>query len=335
MRALLLTAILVFAAPSRWVVQFTGVESNLRGVAIVVHPTGTTIWASGNGGVVLRSADSGQSWQRQAIPGGEALDFRGLQAFEGGTVYLMASGEGKKSRIYKTRDAGKSWELQYFDPRESFFLDALACFDATHCFALSDPVEGKFLLLRTEDGKHWKELPRDHMPDALPKEGAFAASNSSLRVYEKHELYFGTGGPAARVFHSADDGLTWTARETPILSGKPSQGIFSVVRAGETVVVTGGDYAEPNRAEKNAAYSLDRGATWHLAANLPGGYRSAVENTGGEFVAVGPSGAELSHDGIHWKRIDSPNLNALSINGSSGWAVGPHGSVAEYLDQPN
>ena len=68
------------------------------------------------------------------------------------------------------------------------------------CFAISDPVDGKFLLLHTEDGEHWKELPREQMPAALPKEGVFAASNSSLTLCgeEGEELFFGTGGPVAR-----------------------------------------------------------------------------------------------------------------------------------------
>jgi hypothetical protein len=83
------------------------------------------------------------------------------------------------------------------------------------CFALRDPVDGKFLLLYTDDGEHWKELPRHAMPAALLHEGAFAASNSSLALCGDSELVVGTGGPAARVFHSADSagrGTLWRRR---------------------------------------------------------------------------------------------------------------------------
>ena len=202
------------------------------------------------------------------------LDFRGVQTFDGKVVYAMSSGEGEASRIYKSADGGSTWETQYNDKRKGFFLDDLACFDDKHCFALSDPVDGKFLLLATTDGTHWKELPREQMPSALPQEGAFAASNSSLLLYGKSEIYFATGGPRARVFHSVDLGQTWRVSETPILSGKASQGIFSIVRAGDTVVVVGGDYSEPKAGEKTAAYSNDEGKSWHLAERMPTGYRS-------------------------------------------------------------
>ncbi len=122
----------------------------------------TTIWASGSQGVVLRSKDAGKNWEQLRIPNGETLDFRGVQAFDVNVAYVMSSGEGDKSRIYKTMDGGKNWEMQYTDKRKGFFLDGIACISTTNCFALSDPVDGKFLLLHTEDGKTWKEMPGRH-----------------------------------------------------------------------------------------------------------------------------------------------------------------------------
>jgi photosystem II stability/assembly factor-like uncharacterized protein len=326
-------ALFFAAANSWWTVLLTGVESNLRGVAAVVHRSGTILWATGSQGTVLRSIDGGQTWNAAHIEGAEALDFRGVQTFDGKTVFVMSSGEGETSRIYRSTDAGNTWEMQYTDKRKSFFLDALTCSDDTHCFALSDPVDGKFLVSATTDGKQWKALPQDHMPAALGKEGAFAASNSSLLLYGKTDIYFATGGAAARVFHSRDLGQSWTVGVTPMASGQASRGIFSIVRAGDALVVVGGDYNDPKRREKTAAYSLDEGQTWHLAAELPKGYRSCVDTYDAGFVAVGPSGAETSRDGIRWTHIDSPNLNAVTFISGKGWAVGPKGMVAQFVDQ--
>jgi photosystem II stability/assembly factor-like uncharacterized protein len=333
MRLLMPCVLLMMAETvSWWSAQSTGVDSNLRGVAVVVHRGSTIVWATGSKDAIVRSVDGGKTWEPVRISGAENLDFRGVQTFDGKTVYVMSSGEGEQSRIYKSTDSGSTWLKQYSDKRKTFFLDALACTDETHCFALSDPADGKFLVLSTTDGIDWKELPREHMPAALPGEGAFAASNSSLLLYGKSEIYFATGGSAARVFHSTDLGQTWTVSETPLLSGKPSQGIFSIVRAGETMVVVGGDYSEPKRREKTAGYSPDEGKTWHLAAELPAGYRSAVDTFDAGFVAVGPNGAETSRDGIHWAQIDSPNLNSVTFISGKGWAVGPKGLVAEFVD---
>lgn len=316
-----------------WNVLPTGVDANLRGIAVVVHRSNTFVWAAGSHGTVVRSSDGGQTWVPVHIEGAEKLDFRGVQTFDGKTVYVMSSGEGEQSRIYRSKDSGGTWEMQYTDKRKEFFLDALACSDDTHCFALSDPVAGKFLLLSTTDGAHWKELPQERMPAALPKEGAFAASNSSLLLYDKAEMFFVTGGGAARVFHSKDLGQSWAAKDTPMGTGKPSQGIFSIVRAGDTLVVVGGDHSEPKKSEKTAAYSSDEGETWHLAEEAPGGYRSCVDTYDAGFVAVGPTGAETSRDGIHWTKIDSPDLNAVTFISGKGWAVGAKGVVAQFVDR--
>jgi photosystem II stability/assembly factor-like uncharacterized protein len=334
MRLLTCSVLLSFmAAGSWWTVHPTSVDANLRGIELVVHRSGTIIWATGSKGTIVRSTDSGTTWEPVHIAGGENLDFRGVRTFDGKTVYVMSSGEGEQSRIYKSVDSGATWKVQYSDKRKAFFLDALQCSDDAHCFALSDPVDEKFLLLATTDGEHWKELQPQQMPAALAREGAFAASNSSLLLFGKSELYFGTGGPAARVFHSTDLGQTWTVSDTPVLSGKASQGIFSIVRAGDVLVAVGGDYSEPNRAEKTAAYSPDKGKTWHLAEEMPSGYRSAVDTFDAGFVTVGLNGAETSRNGVHWVHIDSPGLNAVTFISGQGWGVGPKGIAAKFVDQ--
>jgi photosystem II stability/assembly factor-like uncharacterized protein len=324
---------LAAAASSWWNVQSSGADTNLRGVAAVVHRSGTILFVTGSKGAIRRSSDAGQTWMAIHIDGAENLDFRGVQTFDGKTVYVLSSGDGEQSRIYKSANGGATWKMQFTDQRKGFFLDALACSDGTHCFALSDPVDGKFLLLRTVDGEHWKELPRNQMPAALAQEGAFAASNSSLLLFGKSEIYFATGGATARVFHTTDLGETWKVSETPVQSGKASQGIFSIVRAGETVVVVGGDYADPDRKERVAAYSPDEGKSWKLAETLPHGYRSSVDTFDAGFVAVGTNGAETSRDGVHWVQIDGPNLNAVTFINGKGWAVGPKGLVAQFVDQ--
>lgn len=337
MRNFLLLLALAFPAGPWWAVHDSGVDSNLRGVSVVTELSSSEtaiIWASGSQGAVLRSTDSGKTWKRLGIPEAESLDFRGVQAFSANTAYVMSSGEGAQSRIYKTTDGGKRWKLQYQGAQKEFFLDALICNDERHCVALSDPVDGKFVILANTDGDHWMELPRENMPAALPKEGAFAASNSSLCL-EDADIHFGTGGPAARVFASHDFGKRWTVGEAPIISGNASSGIFSLFCDERTIVAVGGDYQDPGRAYKNAAVSRDGGKSWELATQLPGGYRSAVGKYGGGFVAVGPTGAETSVDGLRWNFIGKVNFNAYSstIFGGWGWAVGLHGTVAKFLDQ--
>ncbi len=336
----------ISAQAQRWEVQTSGIDTNLRGVSVTATtdakgiPT-TVVWASGSKGVILRSRDEGETWTRLHIPGGDALDFRGIVAFSDSVAYVMSSGEGEKSRIYKTADGGETWNLQYTDKRKESFLDTIACLSETHCLALGDPIDGKFLLLNTTDGEHWNQLPSDKMPPALPAEGAFAASNSCLSLSDK-EIFFVTGGPAARVFQSTDLGHTWTVAETPLAHANASSGIFSVTRrhgdATTTVVVVGGDYQDPKRASAVAAVSGDGGKTWKLSKRQPGGFRSAVASlSNSTLVTVGPTGEEISEDhGVHWKRTDSFNLNALAVlDDQHAWAVGPHGTIARFINRKN
>ena len=340
----LIAAIFVCAAATKgpwWIVQTSGLDTNLRAVAVgeyqePQHGPVPVIWASGSNGVILQSKDEGTTWKQFHILGAEKLDFRGIHAFDAQEAYVMSSGEGDKSRIYRTTDGGANWKLQYTGQRKEIFLDALACDGSSpECMALGDPVDSKFLILTAADGEHWNEMARDNMPAALPNEGAFAASGTCF-VYGGPAITFVTGGPAARVFHSPDHGRSWTVTETPIVHGNASSGIFSIAFHGEQVVVVGGDYKDPNRPDRVAAYSQDGGKTWTLAAQQPGGYRSAVAWVDGvTLAAVGPNGEDVSEDGgVHWKHTDSLNLNALAIQDIwHGWAVGPNGTIAQMKNR--
>jgi photosystem II stability/assembly factor-like uncharacterized protein len=342
---LLFLSCLVFgvSVQAQWhKVQTSGIDSNLRGVSVAYAPGKNkgvlqpVIWVSGSKGVILKSVDEGNTWQRLTVANSDTLDFRGIVSFNALTAYVMAIGDGDKSRIYKTTDGGQTWNLQFTGDRKEVFLDSIACLSEQECIALGDPIDRKFLLLKTTDGEHWSPLPNENMPEALPAEGAFAASNSCIALSGKKEIFFGTGGPAARIFHSKDGGLTWTVTRTPLVQGNPSSGIFSVrLDSNNKVLVLGGDYKEPNYSERVAAYSLDAGETWELASRQPGGYRSAVAHVhDGRWVAVGPTGEDITQDnGAHWKRSDSLNLNAVEIlDTGTGWAVGEHGTIARFVD---
>jgi photosystem II stability/assembly factor-like uncharacterized protein len=323
-----------------WSVQTSGIDTNLRGVSATesVDSDGgehIAVWACGSNGVILLSNDLGKTWKRLHVAGGDALDFRSIVAFDAKSAFVMSSGEGDKSRIYKTTDGGEHWRLEFTDSRKAFFLDALVC--DGDCYALSDPIDGKFVIVATRHYKDWKELPGDGMPAALPGEGAFAASGTALAVDRDRGVYFGTGGgKVARVFHSADMGKTWDAVETPIASSNPSSGIFSISSTTYAVNVVGGDYKDQNRPHRLAAYSRDQGKTWHLAARQPGGYRSAVVSIdGATLAALGPSGEDVSDDfGGHWKHTDSLDLNAAFVlDIRNAWAVGARGTIARMVNR--
>jgi photosystem II stability/assembly factor-like uncharacterized protein len=322
-------SITLLVSPQIWgqKAQNSGTDVQLRGISAV---SDKVAWASGAKGTVLRTIDAGATWQKLEIVGAEALDFRDIRAFDQNTAFVLSIGPGDQSRIYRTADGGRIWQRQFTNADPKAFYDCFAFWDSTHGIALSDSVDGKFPLIATTDGATWNPITVKKMPSALPNEGAFAASGTCIATFGKNDVWFSTGGPAARVFHSADRGQTWTVTETPIIHGAVTQGIFSLAFwSAKDGVAMGGDYKDPAKHERVAAFTHDGGKTWTLAAHPPSGYRSAVAaGMAHSLVAAGTSGVDVSHDsGNNWSKLFAEDLNALALRGNLGWAVGPNGKI--------
>jgi photosystem II stability/assembly factor-like uncharacterized protein len=332
-----------------WVKQWSGTKAGLRGIHAV---GGGVAWASGTNGTVLRTEDSGYMWQSCAMPpGAEKLDFRGIQAWDANTAIVMSSGPGDLSRMYKTTDGCSQWTLVYTNPDKEGFWDALAFSDRRNGFLLGDPVNGRFVLLRTEDGgATWKPIQSADLSAGGQKLGAFAASNSAMALNGPvlgpvWAPWFGTGGPAGPLMyrggidctmgmaHSDLEGCLsrWDFQhgKLPMAGADASSGVFSLaLRNGQHGVAVGGDYAKPIESTGTAAWTADGGKTWTAAEKPPQGYRSAVawDADVKVWIAVGTNGSDISYDdGKTWSPLDNGNWNALSLP----WVVGPEGRIAK------
>jgi len=337
MRLAIAVAIAPCVARAQWVAQVSPVDVELRGLSVV---SPRVVWASGQRGTVLHTLDSGEHWMRDTIPGAGALDLRAIAATSATTAHAISIGDS--SRVYRTTDGGKSWSQRWAATRKGTFLDAIRFWDAQHGIAMSDPVDGRFLVLTTSDGgESWQEIPADRIPAAIEGEGGFAASGTCLAVWGSSHVWIASGGAArARVYHSADRGRTWTVNDAPLRAGIASAGIFSIAfRDAQHGVITGGDYQKPQLAGRNLALTSDGGATWTLADSVasPGGYRSAVAFVPGArtttLVAVGLSGTDESRDGgMTWTRVNSTAYNSVAFASEAfGWAVGPKGRIARWV----
>jgi len=323
-------------AAAQWLLQSSGTTERLRAVSAVSR---LVAWASGNCGTCVRTTNGGKIWQPLHVPGADSLDFRDVEAFGENTAYLLSIGEGERSRIYKTTDGGSHWTLQFINRNPKAFFDAIAFWDANNGIAVSDAVEGHLVIIKTTDGgATWTEIPSKKIPPALPGEGAFAASGTSITVQGGNRVWIGTGVKSARVYRSIDGGNTWSVSRTPILSENESSGIFSVTfKDARTGVIVGGDYRKDAEARQNAATSNDGGRTWKLVrVSPPAGFRSAVVYVPGTaaptLIAVGPSGSDYSMDnGATWKSLGPGGFHAVSFAGSedAGWAVGEGGRIAK------
>jgi hypothetical protein len=120
--------------------------------------------------------------------------------------------------------------------------------------------------------------------------------------------------------------------DTPLIKGQASWGAFSIARQGSLLVVVGGDFKDDADAKRTAAYSLDGGATWNLAARTPGGFRSAVAFLNRDtLLTAGTGGEDISIDqAAHWSRTDDIDLNAIAVLDGSAWAVGPNATIVHW-----
>src|SRR5262249_21543169 len=307
--AAVLLAICDSIAHAQWQQQTINTDADFRGLCAV---SANVAWVSGSRGTYGRTTDGGTTWSVGTVPGTAKLDIRDVEAFGETTAYLLSAGPGEDSRIFKTTDSGRTWTLQFKNSEPKAFFDAIAFWDDKNGVALSDPVNGQFQLILTDDGgTNWKWLSGKNMPRALPNEGAFAASGTCLVTHGKRDIWFCTGGAkTARVFHSEDRGQSWTVSETPIFAGAESADIFSIAfRDRNHGMILGGDYRKPNDSGATAALTSEGGKTWTLL-DKPFAFRSCVAWAKDRWVAVGTSGSNFSLDaGATWKPMDDRNYN--------------------------
>jgi photosystem II stability/assembly factor-like uncharacterized protein len=336
MRSSISFFIVIFFAGSlcaqNYIVQKSNTTENLRGVALLPHHVA---WASGTHGTYLRATNlRNNSWQAAQVSGAESLDFRDVEAFSGNVAYLLSAGPGDQSRIYKTSDGGRAWILQFTNKDPKGFFDCMAFWDSDHGITVGDPVDGKFVLITTEDGgKNWNPIPTSDLPPAVEGEGAFAASGSCIAVEGKSNVWFATGGKVARVFRSIDNGKSWTVADTLIAHGNESSGIFSIAfRDATHGLIAGGDYKQPKQDGPNLAVTEDGGLTWKLSTASPQAFFSAVafDPKNNRVLALG-SALTLETANKTARRLSDLNLNALSINASGeAVAVGPKGLIVTF-----
>jgi photosystem II stability/assembly factor-like uncharacterized protein len=322
----LLCATLVSA--QSWIPQTSGTTASLRGVS-AVNPQ--VVWASGTAGTYLITRDGGATWRAAQVPGAEKLDFRAVWAFEDGAAFLLSIGSGDQSRIYQTTDAGAHWKLLFTNPDAKGFFDGIAFWDRDRGIVAGDPVDGHTVIFTTDDaGEHWQR----QQTAASGSEGAFAASNTSLALAGKHEVWLGTS--AAHVLHSPDNGRTWTTAATPIRNDGAGAGVFSVAFADLLHgVAVGGDYTKAADPQKNIAVTVDGGRTWTAPGGQPpAGFRSAVAYVPDKkiWIATGTSGSDISVDsGDTWTQFDATGYNAIGfVSSAAGWAVGARGRIAAF-----
>ena len=242
------------------------------------------------------------------------------------TDFFMLS-IGNPAFLYKTGDQG-NMELVYKEEDEKVFYDAMTFWNDQEGIAVGDSMDGCLSIIITRDGGNsWKKIPCSSLPKSETGEGAFAASNTNIKVLGTMAWIATTHG---NVYYTNDKGVTWEVVKTPISSERTTQGIFSVDFYDEILgVVFGGNYTHPQINNGNKAVTTDGGKTWKLIADgkLPN-FRSCVQfvpnSKGKSLVAIGFEGIAYSHDtGETWKQLSDESFYTLRfMNDTIAYAAG-------------
>lgn len=229
--------------------------------------------------------------------------------------------------LYKTGSQGKM-DLVYKEEGEGVFYDAMTFWNDHEGIAIGDSVGGCLSVIITRDGgETWHKLACDTLPKSVKGEGAFAASNTNIKVVRSKTWIATTGG---NVYYSGDKGASWEVVKTPIITDQPTQGIYSLdFYDAIHGFAIGGDYTKPEANTANKLKTEDGGKTWQLVANNQDpGYRSCVQyipnsNAKG-LVVVGFKGVDLSNDnGETWAHLNDESFYTIRfVNDSLAYAAG-------------
>lgn len=213
--------------------------------------------------------------------------------------------------FFRIKKTNLKHRIVFEDTLKTAFYDALHFVDKHRAFALSDPDEegnARILQYHKKEKFFWKNQTNGL---AFRKgEAAFAASNSNMASSENY-LWIATGGSTSRILRKDfDTNIIWVFPRQPFISGKSSQGIYSIDFYKDLFgVAVGGDYTQQSANINNIATTNNGGESWTIrASGENAGYMTCVKirpnSKGKDMIAVGDQHISYSADyGKTWTKI--------------------------------
>ena len=308
---------------TNWYTVSTNVNNQLN---CIDFPTPSVGYIGGNDTLLLKSIDSGQTWQRVSMnglnlfPGGvHVLDLQFLTQDIG---YMVV---GPYGNTYKTTNGGLDWaqltvsgnlcfaDAVYFTAIDSGFIGGSGCF------------QGELIDIIGASGNTAANVEFSWNPDDIISD--FTFNNNGIGLASS------MGG---RVYRSVDNGQSWDSI-TVWGAGK----ITCVQFLNDTLVYAG--HANNGSNSNGVFRSEDAGQTWNVDGNTssfsyPDYFAMTYSNSGKLFVGAKPSlGSaglilEVLNNTAYFVEVDQPIYGMTSLMDSLTWAVGDSGYVV--VNQP-
>ena len=227
-------------------------------IITITCPSSTTCLLAGlspKGAVLLRSTDTGSSWDSVALPPGLAHDSSGLGAIYTITcpssTTCLAGGQGTNGPVLlRSTDTGISWDSVALPPGPELprhNLDAIRtinCPSSTTCLAGGLGPKGAVLLRSTNGGTSWHSvaLPSNlglhaHTRSVFGAIGTIACPSSTTC------LAGGQGAKGAVLLRSTNGGTSWDSVTLPPGLEHNSSGlgiIYTIACPSSTTCLAGG-----------------------------------------------------------------------------------------------
>jgi photosystem II stability/assembly factor-like uncharacterized protein len=349
LHALLLSGMTSLTRPT--IILAQGWTNQNTGISQVIFPIKAvdenTVWAGSENGVYLRTTDGGANWTSGTVPGAGPINFLSIAAIDSDTAYFTgASFSAIDTRIYKTTDGGASWEMQYQTTSPAAFINSIAFWDEAHGIAVSDPVDGSFVILTTANGGvNWNQTPSQNIPPPLTGEfaGFGDGGGTPLAVAGSSHAWFGTAygivsNDPIRVFRSTDQGQTWTVTNTELENEGQFHGISSIIFKDTLNGFAGSGGFGTAGTGNTLARTTDGGETWSVVSAFVQtqsqvGTLVYVPNTGYQvLLATTLGGPAYSKDGgANWMAMGTDQFIGISfVSPVVGWAGGVSGRIAKF-----
>ncbi|WP_300728270.1 YCF48-related protein [Pseudomonas sp.] len=220
---------------------------------------GDQLWVIGQNGALLSSADAGNSWDREELPGRSNLQSIAVSP-EGRQVVV-----GNQGRVW-TRVSDQAWQSAQLPVSELAGKLLSVSFIDGHFWAVG---EMGALFRSDADAQHWQALGDEA-----------DVTFNSIRAGANGDLWI--TAEFGRLLRSRDQGLTWT----PVELG--SESLRALVFSGSTAMAVG------NRGE--VYLSSDSGDHWQALPHFTTEHLFDVAVHDGHWVVTGDRGALFRSD---------------------------------------
>jgi photosystem II stability/assembly factor-like uncharacterized protein len=314
------------AAKGDYSLQTSGITNTIRGLKVIDE---NVVWASCNGGVVLRTTNGGITWESKTT---DALyNNYTIAATSATTAWvwgtLTSVGTLGQSTLWKTTDGGSTWVKQY--ENTNTYADDIIFFDANNGVAIGDPDDGtNFVIVTTTNGgTTWTRIASAKAPAAA---GASGSANSYASVGDN--AWFGTyGSGSIKLYKTTDKGASWNAYSVPnYTDGYSTYMDFKDANNGVAV-----------NTEGKVSLTTDGGLTWGTPVLLDAtGLRNVDYIAGTKSIVITGGGTSAGvvwtsgDDGKKFVKATIPTVpqlrNVKFASGTTGWVVGNSGTILKF-----